>query len=1133
MPVFDSAAWGTNSNDPTAPAPTVKPKSSFGDTLGATWNQESVWVPSLVKPSLEYTDDTSFDFKSYDKSLWPLVSVARNKEHAEDLIKQAEKERANKEIRDNASWVTGLSTDVIVGLTNPLNFLGFGPSKTLLQGVGKAVAANVIGTAATEPILQSNQVTRTWEDSALNIATAGAIAVPFGAVAHFLGNKLSHGTFADKASAPKTVFEPNMLMDSGGHVSGGAAAVKNRVMTDAKLESIPFLPKSWTEPITKFSLLGKFSRSANQELTTSSFVSVRNAQNILLRSGMSTVENAQGVANQVPIEVAVGQRAGDLYTRLIETDKNLRDAWWSKVENGTYDSQNILNTLRIMDPTLPENYKVNRTSFDKVMKAYMADDSTLGSQMDEVVKRVKAGADIREQLDADKIDFGLADKGKLVDIASGKTLEDPTKGVDAAMLSELKKQRVEIAAELENLKANRSTKGKLTDAEVAERKAIKDRLDGHDKAIEAKAAELEQKKADWDGITPDSKLHKFAYEDGSHYLSRVFDKGRINGNPNGFMDALVEGWKARNPDIEFDADGVYSLREAAEMVLHKLLNEHQTTSLGEVMKNLDMPGHYIKDRTLAIDDKFLLNWTHDDVLSSEMYHISQAVVDVELARANVKFDDLIHDIQTEYRADVDAINLKFKDKPEKAAEAIGKLGKERDKNIEELTYAMQRLKRQSGVDTGSTMNSFERWWGRVNKIAGMAQLGSSAIPNSLGDVASVARSFGTGRMYKIVAKAFDKDFRADIQANAKQMGVLSELVDRAVRDAHMGEVTADSMNPNKGFKGAVEQKFDRGLGKAVDVFGKVSLIDGWSKVGRTIASAASTQNILDSAAKGWDNISPQTRTELAKFYIDKNMLERISAQASKHSTDVEGIKFAGIDKWDDAEAVRVFRASVYAHTEHALNIPSIGTSSRFMSETFMGRMLMRYKTFNNAAHESTFLSSMQNREYSRIATATLNYAFWGFASVYAYDTISGRDNSMENYFGNTDKAILTGWKILAKGGFVAAGSDAFVTLVKLAGHKNSPLHDAVREVFPESLEKELYPKYDDVGLLAKIAGPTYGYLEKAGTAAVGLMDGDASDKDIGNVRGLIPGQNIGWLRRGIDYLEEALGGRQADRLANQ
>jgi len=431
-----------------------------------------------------------------------------------------------------------------------------------------------------------------------------------------------------------------------------------------------------------------------------------------------------------------------------------------------------------------------------------------------------------------------------------------------------------------------------------------------------------------------------------------------------------------------------------------------------------------------------------------------------------------------------------------------------------------------------TVSLVSSWWERGNKLSGMAQLGSSALPNSLGDVASVARALGTGKTYKLVAKMFTPEARADMKANAKQLGVLSDLIDTVIREQQLSDNLADSMNPNKGFKSTSLQKLDSGLTRVGDAFAKYSLIDGWSRAGRTVASTASVQHILQAGDTGWGKLSATTRTDLAKFYIDEDMLGRIAGQAQKYAEDRSGVKFAGVEKWDDAEAARIFQASVYAHTEHALNIPSIGTGSAFMNENFFGRMLTRFKTFNNASHESSFLQSLQNRDASRLITGALNYAFWGFAGTFAYDVVSGRPHDFDTYFGDADAMQLTAWKALTKGGYVAAATDAFVSVSKAAGGDWNPFKEEWRALMPESIEKELFPKFDRLSAPEKLLGPTYGYGSQAYKTLSGLLDGEVTDKDIHGIRTMLPGQNIGWLRRPLDYLEEYLGGYEADRKLN-
>ena len=395
MPILDTNQWGV-STDSAPEAHKPPEKTGFIDGVKATWQQESIWVPSKVRSVTEYPNDTSFDFKTYEQKYWPLVAEARNREHAEDMVAQYEKEQESKKIMDNQSFALGLGTNVVVGLTNPLNYIGLGKAATITGAAVKGAAGAMIGTAATEVVLQGRQVDLSLEDSLYNIAGAGVLGAPLGAGAKLISNKLSNGSFLTNDAPTLTPEAPTAEQPARGLDSIGAARATRvdtsdlRSMSDAKIASIPFLPKSWTEPIVRAAL--PFARSANQRLQTSSILAVRDAQKVLLRTSLATAENADGVSNSVPIEVAVGQRSGNMLTALKETDANMREAWWKKVEGGTYDKQELLNALRAQDPSLDASYTLNRTSFDKVLKLYMSDESSIGAQMPEVVQLVPRSA---------------------------------------------------------------------------------------------------------------------------------------------------------------------------------------------------------------------------------------------------------------------------------------------------------------------------------------------------------------------------------------------------------------------------------------------------------------------------------------------------------------------------------------------------------------------------------------------------------------------------------------------------------------------------------------------------------------------------------------------------------------------
>lgn len=1132
MAILDTTSWGVVAEPADHRKGKPPTKTGFIAGVKATWDQEGIWSVSRVKNAVEYPNDANFDYKSYEQRYWPLVAEARNREHAEDMVAQYDREQKNREVMENQSFALGLGTNFVVGLTNPLNYIGVGKGVTWTGAALKGAAGAAVGTSLTELVLQDRQITRTAQESLYNVAAAATIGAPLGVAGKAVENRLARGAWSanELTSAPTPVAEGVQQSLGSDSISAARAQPIGRQMEDSRISLLPFVPPAWSEQIVRFALPGK--QSINQRLSTSPLASVRNAHNLLLRSSLATTENQKGVANAVPIEVAVGQRAGDLYTKLIETDEALRGQWWKKVESGTYDREEIMTELRRLDPNLPADYQLNRTSFDRLLKAYMVDSTTVGSRMPEITQRVDIAAKQREQLDSDKIDFGLYDdKSQLIDLANGERILKPEETPDGRAIERLKREQQDLEIEITSLKAMKKSKADI--------EARTNRLSELSDEIKARRMALTEYQEKYDAITPTSKTHRFAYEDGSHYLSRAFDRGRIAGDREGFQRALIEGWLARNPEAETNNPRVaYELQTMAKQVTNKLLNEDDAVTLGDLKQNLDLPGNYTKGRTLNLDDRFLLNWTSDDVLATEMYHLSQSVVDVELARSGVRFNDLIDDINQEFQTKTRDINAKYGTGTRAAVSEIRSLAKERARSIEDLTFAMRRLKRKGPAGLGSAEKLLNSWTSRVNKVAGMAQLGSSAFPNSVGDIASVARSFGTGRTLKLIGRMFSSADRADMQAHAKQLGVLSELIDTQMRELSVSDALNASMDPNKHFRSSVMQRFDHGLDWTVDRFAKVSLIDAWAKAGRTVASVASTQRILDLADKGWDSLDGTTQADLAKFYIDRGLLERIAAQAKEHETDLSGVRFPELDQWSDVEAAQIFKASVFAHTEAALNIPAIGTGSPWISENFIGRMYNRFQSFNNAAYESTFLQSLQNRDVTRIGIGTANYAFWGFVAVYAYDLITGRDTSWDKYFGSAEATQRTAWKMLIKGGYVASPSDAAATGIKFLGSDWNPLQEEFQAVFPNGLTDELFPKYDDVTFLQKIAGPSWGYVTNAGEAAGKVVkdlgtDGELDERTIGKLRNLIPGQNIGWLRRGIDYLEEGLGGRSADRNADK
>ena len=79
-------------------------------------------------------------------------------------------------------------------------------------------------------------------------------------------------------------------------------------------------------------------------------------------------------------------------------------------------------------------------------------------------------------------------------------------------------------------------------------------------------------------------------------------------------------------------------------------------------------------------------------------------------------------------------------------------------------------------------------------------------------------------------------------------------------------------------------------------------------------------------------------------------------------------------------------------------------------------------------------------------------------------------------------------------------------------------------IFPGlwQLGGEELSRFSDRSLFSTVAGPTFGTLGEIYSAQLPskVLNGEVSEKDVHMLRRMLPGQNIFYLRRGINVLEE-------------
>lgn len=176
---------------------------SFTDTLGASFRLENEVVGAVraLTRDRDFGDedpehnpwDTIKDTKYQD--YWQAFTSSRNSAETESIRARIDQELEDRRIRE-ASGLTGFLTDMAASIASPTILLPGGAIYRGFRASGAAArSAAAVGTAAAggvavqEAMLQQQQLTRTWQESMLNIGGATVLGGLLGGGASYFSSR--------------------------------------------------------------------------------------------------------------------------------------------------------------------------------------------------------------------------------------------------------------------------------------------------------------------------------------------------------------------------------------------------------------------------------------------------------------------------------------------------------------------------------------------------------------------------------------------------------------------------------------------------------------------------------------------------------------------------------------------------------------------------------------------------------------------------------------------------------------------------------------------------------------------------------------------------------------------------------
>ncbi|KFC08503.1 hypothetical protein GTGU_01420 [Trabulsiella guamensis ATCC 49490] len=565
-------------------------------------------------------------------------------------------------------------------------------------------------------------------------------------------------------------------------------------------------------------------------------------------------------------------------------------------------------------------------------------------------------------------------------------------------------------------------------------------------------------------LPPDEELKAIGQES---YFPRVYKVGKIVNERDNFRNMLVDWWSRGEKTMS---------REEAEIAADATINKIVGAKIPQDFTNVFMvkSAGSTKSRTLSVPDRLMKDYLESDANYVLQRHIREAASEVELTRTfgNKTLEKQLKDIQDEY----DAL---MRQHPAEQS----KLAKARDNDLRDITALRDRLAGTYGMpdDPASFFvraGAFLRSANFVTKLGGMTV---SAIPDlARGVMVNGFQKITRGYGALITRSPAFKASKAEMQKMA--VGLETILHTRA---RTMGDLVDSSSRTT-----AVEA----GMERVTDVFGKLTMMGHFDDMNKSVNGMITADGILGGSFPG---------SRLAKLGINDNMAARIRAEFKKHGEVIEGWNIGNFDKWDDQYVAGVFQSAVLKDVNNTVITPGIGDTPLWAS-TPLGKTVFQFKSFATASYNRATLGGLQEGSAQfyygtafQIGLGALTYALKQAANGKDVDwtpqklVIEGIDRSgilgpLMEYNNMAEKA---------SGGMVGLGA---------------------------LLGTGTQSRYASRGFIGSALGPTFGLLDTVTDVTAGVLNGDAGDRVLHNVRTLLPGNNLFWIAPIINQVDPGM-----------
>ena len=799
-------------------------------------------------------------------------------------------------------------------------------------GWGRVLALETALEVGSEAILHQQQMTRTAQESMLNIASVTVMTGVLGKASDMM-------VTSNKVPAASTRDKPE-LDDLGQGDSAGAARVENLAVDDelvgaAGLENLAIGPMarlstsgSDTARVTAGELADKSFYTKGMVEGKTSGVTVEAEANAAMGEVVNHLESLKilgkksGMVTGIPgfrnyttfnEQVGIAMRSGDKHANasVQEAAEMLRKNVFAPRGEAALELGHNFGRTKGARSYLPRMYKkqaiaanyndLKHTLVTHYQKAFSGQRKESVRVADEADQKIVAAATTRET----ELDELIAEAVK---IAPSKRTAAQTVKLDA-----LRKELKSTKAKLERVAARGTPAQRLSAAQ----KQLKTET-----AKKSRSKVSMQKKA---GLK--ARIGKLEKE---LKMSVKMKAGRA-----------VEEQMMTKADIAREAD--QAAKDTIQNMIGGLPIGHGVAA--------GVP-NALRQRTVAVTDRLLEPYLEQDVSAIVAQYTSG--MDPYLLMSKRFGDNTLSDQLTavgkEYQAKIDIAST---------GKERTKLMNQRDSDIKDLQAMRDRIlhRVQRAVDPSATVEKVVQGIKAFN-IA--TQLGGIVL-SSAPDLARPLMAYGFRSHFKGVYRGMGQLFRSikgdrtnEVSAQVRRLGIASQraLNSRLMEIADMAEQTSGNAAVN-------------GLKQA---WGKVTLFDAWTDAMETVAA----QSAMDWTLRIGKKVAREqllTRSETMKIarmgFTDTDVANFYKA-ALKTGGEDPGLRYANTLEWGDPDLGKLFEAGIGSDVRRA--IVRIGHGDKpLMMDSAMTSLIFQYMSFAMASTNRMLVAGMQQRDFALVS----------------------------------------------------------------------------------------------------------------------------------------------------------------------